>query len=90
MNMEIHTLIAALNRCRERLFSNPKFQPLLSIEAHLQYLIGILEGQISDRSRLEKIYIGIHAVEFEERDITFANLLYEVEEIVDSMKAGKL
>jgi hypothetical protein len=30
------------------------------------------------------------AREFEDRDMAFANLLYEVEEIVDSMKAGQL
>jgi hypothetical protein len=90
MNTEIQMLKAALNRCEELLISDPEFPPLQSIEVQLQYLIGILEGQ-TDRSRLEEIIIGRYAArEFEDRDMAFANLLYEVEEIVDLMKAGQL
>ena len=91
MNKEIQTLKTALDECRKLLATNPQFQPLLSIEAQLQYLIGIAEGQVSDRSRLNEIIIGVYAArEFEDRDMNFANLLYEVEGIVDLMKQGQL
>lgn len=68
----------------------PNFQPLDSVIAQLQYLKGILDGDIEDRSRLKEIILGIYAArEFEERDMDFANTLYDVEMIVDELKAGK-
>jgi hypothetical protein len=91
MNNEMQILNSALDRCRELLAVNPQFAPLLSVEAQLQYLIGILDGHISDRSRLSEIIIGLYAArEFEDRDMAFANQLYQVVEIVDAMEAGKL
>lgn len=69
----------------------PNFQPLESVKAQLAYLKGILDGSIEDRSRLKEIIVGIYAAkEFEERDMDFANTLYDVELIVDKLKAGKL
>lgn len=69
----------------------PNFQPLESVKAQLAYLKGILDGSIDDRSRLKEIIVGIYAAkEFEERDMDFANSLYDVELIVDKLKAGKL
>jgi hypothetical protein len=69
----------------------PNFQPLESVKAQLQYLKNILDGDLEDRSRLNEITIGIYAArEFEERDMTFANILYDVESIVDQLRSGKL
>jgi len=69
----------------------PNFQPLESVKAQLVYLKGILDGSLEDRSRLKEIIIGIYAArEFEERDMDFANTLYDVELIVDKLKSGKL
>ena len=69
----------------------PNFQPLESVKAQLQYLKGILDGTVEDRSRLKEIIIGIYAAkEFEDRDMDFANTLYDVEMIVDQLKSGKL
>ena len=69
----------------------PNFQPLESVKAQLAYLKGILDGSIDDRSRLNEIIIGIYAAkEFEERDMDFANTLYDVELVVDQLKVGKL
>lgn len=77
----------ALAECQRKLQSEPQFQPLLSIQAQLQYLIGIVEGVVKDRSRLNEIIVGIYAArEFETRDMAFANLLYEVQAIANSMK----
>ncbi|GAA6154524.1 immunity protein Tsi6 family protein [Pseudoteredinibacter isoporae] len=68
----------------------PNFQPLESVKAQLAYVKGILDGSIEDRSRLNEI-IGIYAAkEFEERDMEFANTLYDVELIVDRLKSGGL
>lgn len=91
MNNEMQILTAALKRCQELLKSNPQFAPLLSVEAQLEYLIGILDGKIFDRSRLGEIVIGLYAArEFEDRDMDFANQLYDVVAIVDAMKVGNL
>lgn len=69
----------------------PNFQPLKSVKAQLAYVKGILDGSIEDRSRLNEIIIGIYAAkEFEERDMEFANTLYDVELIVDRLKSGRL
>lgn len=69
----------------------PNFQPLESVILQLQYLKGILNGTIQDRSRLKEIIIGIYAArEFEERNMDFANRLYDVEMIVDQLKSGRL
>jgi hypothetical protein len=74
-----------------RLTANyPNFQPLESIKAQLAYLKGILDGSIKDRIRLSEITIGIYAAkEFEQRDMDFASTLYDVEMVVDQLKAGK-
>lgn len=88
---EIKILQRALAECQSRLKSDPKFQPLLSIEAQLQYLIGIMEGRETDFSRLKEIIVGVYAArEFETRDMDFANLLYEVEQVVDLLKQKKM
>ena len=69
----------------------PDFQPLVSIRAQLAYLKGILDGSIEDRSRLSEITIGIYAAkEFEQRDMGFANTLYDVEMIVDQIRSGQI
>lgn len=69
----------------------PNFQPLESVKAQLEYLKNILDGDLIDRSRLSEIVIGRYAArEFEGRDMDFANTLYDVEMIVDLLKAGKL
>lgn len=69
----------------------PNFQPLASVKTQLQYLRGILDGTVKNRSRLNEIIIGIYAAkELEERDMDFANVLYDVEIIVDQLKSGKL
>jgi len=69
----------------------PNFQPLESVKTQLEYLKNILNGSSDDRSRLNEIILGIYAArEFEDRDMDFANTLYDVELIVDEMKAGRL
>lgn len=86
----IATIDKALADSIKLLAEYPNFQPLESVIAQLQYLKGILNGEVEDRSRLKEIIIGIYAArEFEERDMDFANTLYDVEIIVDELKAGK-
>ena len=73
-------------RCLELLDVNPGFAPLLSIKAQLEYLIQIADGRSTDRSRLKEIIVGQYAArEFEDRDMEFANMLYDVADIVDAL-----
>lgn len=77
----------ALEECRKKLDEMPQFQPLLSIESQLLYLLGLVNKSNADMSRLDEIIVGVYAAkEFEDRDMDFANILYEVEEIVDLLK----
>jgi hypothetical protein len=76
----IETIDKALAYSTKLSASYPNFQPLESVKAQLRYLKGILNGTIEDRSRLQEIIIGIYAAkEFEERDIAFADLLYDAD-----------
>jgi Tsi6 len=84
---ELQILKTALAECEKKISQTPNFQPLLSIEKQIQYLIDLTENKTHDHSRLKDIMIGVYAVrEFEDRDMEFANLLYEVEEVVDLLK----
>jgi hypothetical protein len=83
--------MVALDECEKMLTLEPDFQPLQSIKMQLQYLLGILMGEIHDRSRLNEIIIGIYAArEFETRDMAFANVLYGIDKIVEEMKDDDL
>jgi hypothetical protein len=89
MNTETQTLKSALASCEAHLRTMPDLQPLHSIKAQLTYLIDLAEGRSTDRSRLDEIIVGVYAArEFETRDMEFANLLYEVEEVVKAMRLG--
>jgi hypothetical protein len=67
--------------------ANPEFPPLQSISLQLEYLIGIIKGEITDLSRLKDVIVGQYAArEFEDRDMGFANQLYEVSDIADELK----
>jgi Tsi6 len=91
MHQKHQTLKTALASCEAHLCTMPDFQPLHSVKAQLTYLIDLADGRSTDRSRLEEIIIGAYAArEFETRDMGFANLLYEVEEIVRAMKLGSI
>ena len=87
----IETINKALTDSVKLSVDYPNFQPLESVKAQLEYLKDILNGDLDDRSRLKEIILGIYAArEFEERDMDFANTLYDVELIVDQLKTGKL
>jgi hypothetical protein len=87
IHYELQILKAALAECKRRIRQTPRFQPLLSIEKQIQYLIDLTENNTHDHSQLKDIIIGVYAArEFEDRDMEFANLLYKVEEVVDLLK----
>ncbi len=89
MNDKTRTLKTALASCEDHHRTMPDCQPLQSIKAQLTYLLELAEGRSTDRSRLDGIIVGLYAArEFESRDMSFANLLYEVEEIVKTMRLG--
>jgi len=63
------------------------FPPLSSIQAQLDYLRGLVRHEHRDFSRLKDIILGIYAArEFETIDLEFAEMLYRVEVVVDSLK----
>ncbi len=65
---------------------NSNWQPIVSTRKQLNYILDALH-QKNDRSKLNKLTIGMYAVkEFETDYKDFSNLLYEVIEIVDLMR----
>lgn len=78
---------SALNGCKVMQGKLPNFPRLQSIEAQLNYLQGLLDGSITDKSKLNSINIGMYAArEFESRDMSFAETLYQVEDVVSYLK----
>lgn len=73
------------------LFSkDTEWQPVISTRLQLNYILDALMGR-NDTNKLKEITIGILAVrEFEANNEDFANLIYEVVEIVDLIKKGKI
>jgi len=90
LNNEIEKIKFTHNECKNKLIVDPDSQPLLSVQAQLEYILGLLDGSISDRSKLKDIIIGIYAVrEFEDSDMEFANRLHEASALARAMKEGK-
>lgn len=90
--MESHMVIArAKKRCSELIVDAPDFYPLQSVMDQILYIESSLNDKSSDRSDLERINLGLFAVrEFEARSPDFAELLYQVEDVVSLMKLGKI
>jgi hypothetical protein len=77
----------ALDECRKRRTKMPEFQPLLSIEKQLEYLIELENGQRSDTQRMADLNLGLLAArELEPGDMELANLIYDVTAEVKEMK----
>jgi hypothetical protein len=65
----IETVEKALALARIRQSMAPTFEIFTSIVAQLEYLLAVLKGDESDRSRLKTIIVGHFAVrEFEKSD----------------------
>ncbi|MDZ4299115.1 MAG: immunity protein Tsi6 family protein [Moraxellaceae bacterium] len=78
-------------RCGDLLVSSPTFYPLRSVMEQLLYIEIALNDRLADRSKLDDVNIGLFAVrEFEDRAPDFAEMLYEVEDVVTQMKVGKI
>lgn len=66
------------------------WQPIVSTRNQLNYLLEAVEHK-NDRSRLDEIILGIYAVrEFEQAHDDFANVIYEVCEILNQLKKNRL
>ncbi len=75
----------ALERTGKHLAERPDFQPLISIQRQLEYLIKFNAGQ-EDSSRLKDIIVGIQAVrEIKGWDDVLAHLLYKIDTEVDRL-----
>lgn len=74
---------------QKRLGAAPDFTIFQSIDAQLDYIIGLLDGNISDRSQLKNVNVGLYAIrEFEESDPEFAKELKKIQYIADKMRKG--
>jgi hypothetical protein len=81
----------AKERCEAQLLNQPSFFPLQSVLEQIAYIETILHDESADRSKLKSLNIGVFAArEFEVRDIEFAEMLYEVEDVLDLMITGKI
>lgn len=81
----------AKTRCADLLVSSPNFYPLQSVMEQLLYIENALNDRMADRSKLDDVNVGLFAArEFEFRAPDFAEMLYEVEDVVEQMKHGKV
>jgi len=66
------------------------FKPLDLIRSQLYYVKGVLDGSVVDSGKLNNVNLGLYAArEFEDRDMEFANLLYDVEDLVARLRSAK-
>ncbi|HEY9202343.1 MAG TPA: immunity protein Tsi6 family protein [Gammaproteobacteria bacterium] len=80
-------LSRVLVECKSRLDKNPNFRPLAIVNEEVEYLRALIDGETQDRSNLENIQIGLLAVrEFETDDPEFADLIFQVMELVEKLK----
>lgn len=85
----VETVKKAKQLISSRLKAAPDFVLFQSIDAQLDYLLSILQGCSSDRSKLKGISVGTYAVhEFEESDPDLAQELKKVQYIVYKMTGG--
>ena len=76
-----------LAECDSRLDKNPSFRPLTIVKEEVEYLRALIDGETQNRSNLGNIQIGLLAVrEFEANDPEFADLIFQVMELVDKLK----
>ena len=82
--------IKALDGCARFHEKFPNEKTIVSIIKQLQYLIELEDGICEDRKKLNDIIIGVLVVrEIEVLDTSLAELLYQVDEVVDGMKNEK-
>ena len=85
----IETVENALALARARLKAAPDFDIFASAVTQLEYLLSVLHGEQSDRSRLKNIIVGHFAVrEFEESDPELADALNAAQLIAFKMNKG--
>lgn len=90
MNANV-TVANAKARCAELAERLPDFYPLQSVMEQLSYIEESLIDKTVDRQKLKCINIGLFAVrEFEVRAPDFAQMLYDVEDVVVLMMDGKI
>ena len=69
----------ALKRTEKLEKKYPDVETIRSILRQLEYLIALDRGEITDRSRLKDIIVGVQAArEIERLDMTLADTLYRV------------
>lgn len=90
--MDANVVISSAKiRCAELVEKSPGFYPLQLVMEQLSYIEVALKDKSADRVHLKSINIGVFAArEFELRAPDFAQMLYDVEDVVALMKDGKL
>lgn len=87
----LNKLLNAKQIVLERMKANPSYVVYQSVEAQLNYIISVIEGSCSDRTRLKDVNLGIYAVrEFEGTDDELSKALKEVHFIVYTITGGAI
>ncbi len=84
---DIKLLTDVLEKCEEKLEKNSSFTPTSIVKEEIEYLIGLIEGEVVDPEKLTTIQMGLFAVrEFEMEDPEFADNIYEVLAVVTQLR----
>ena len=86
----IEKIDLAIKMCQKLDKEYPGFVILDSIDTQLRYVKNIIEKNSTDKSKLKDILLGVYAAkEIEERDMNFAELLYEIQDIAEDLNSTK-
>ena len=88
---DIETVERSLEIARARLLRIPTYNLYASSVAQLEYLLSVLRGIETDRSRLKNIVVGQFAMrEFEESDPELAEALFAASYIAHKAEKGPI
>jgi hypothetical protein len=86
----IKVIEKTINKSFEIFSDSSEWQPIISSRLQLNYILDALMEE-NDHSKLKDITIGAIAVrEFETNNEDFAILIYEVVEVLELIKKGKI
>lgn len=87
---KIEIIQTALQECEALMRQNPSAGPFDYVAVQLRYLLGLVKGEINDKSRLKDINIGLIAIrEFDTRFPEFADRLMKIESIVEDLRYSR-
>jgi hypothetical protein len=83
-------ILQALQECESLKQQHPTCPPLDYVAVQLRYLLGLVNGEHSDKSRLKDVNVGLIAIrEIDTRFPEFADQLMAVAKVVDDLRYGR-